>query len=122
MSKKKRITNTDGLEILDRLHFRGRQAREKALAKAKLNAQIAQEIYRLRTEAGLSQKGLAERVGTTASAICRLEDPDHTGHSLSMLERIGAALEQRIEIRFVPIRVARVTRVARAQTRHTATA
>lgn len=118
MSKKKNTT-TDGLEILDRLHFRGRPARENAVAKAKLNAQIAQEIYRLRTEARLSQKGLAELVGTTASVVCRLEDADYAGHSLSMLQRISAALEQRIEFRFVPIRV---TRVARAHAKHKATA
>lgn len=115
MSKKKRTTITDGLEILDRLHFRGRPARESAVAKAKLNAQIAQEIYRLRIEARLSQKGLAELVGTTASVICRLEDADYAGHSLSMLQRISVALEQRIEFRFVPIRV---TRVARAHAKH----
>ena len=107
MSKRKRTTITDGLEILDRLHFRGRPARERALAKAKLNAQIAQELYRLRTEAGLSQKDLAHLVGTTASVICRLEDADYAGHSLSMLQRISAALEQRIEVRFVPLRTIR---------------
>ena len=115
MNKKKNAPVSDGLEILDRLHFRGRPTRENALAKAKLNAQIAQEIYRLRTEAGLSQKGLAQLVGTTASAICRLEDADYAGHSLSMLQRISAALEQRIEIRFVPLR-------ARGHAKHKATA
>ena len=72
---------------------------------------IAQDIYRLRTEAKLSQKGLAELVGTTASAICRLEDADYGGHSLSMVQRICAALGQRMEIRFVPIRVTRATRI-----------
>ena len=40
---------------------------ERALA----DANIATDIYRLRTEAGLSQRELAERVGTTASVICR---------------------------------------------------
>ena len=116
MTKKKRsTTTTDGLEILDRLHFRGRPARERELEKARLNAQIAQEIYRLRTEARLSQKELAELVGTTASVICRLEDADYAGHSLSMLQRISAVLEQRIELRFVPIRVhARMKHKARA--------
>src|SRR5438093_10134766 len=114
MTKKKPTTITDGLEILDRLHFRGRPAREQALAKAKLNAQIAQEIYRLRTEAGLSQKDLARLVGTTASVICRLEDAEYSGHSLSMLQRISAALEQRIDVRFVPLRT------TRAHAKHTA--
>lgn len=52
----------------------------------------------------MSQRELAKRVGTTASVICRLEDADYEGHSLSMLRRIAAALDRRIEIRFVPAR------------------
>jgi mRNA-degrading endonuclease HigB of HigAB toxin-antitoxin module len=67
-----------------------------------LNAQIARKIHDLRTSAGLSQRELAERVGTSASAICRLEDADYEGHSLSLLKRIAEALDQRVEIRFVP--------------------
>jgi ribosome-binding protein aMBF1 (putative translation factor) len=66
-----------------------------------LNAEIARKIYRLRTRAGISQRELAKRVGTTASAICRLEDADYEGHSLFMLKRIAAALNKRVEIRFV---------------------
>jgi len=42
-----------------------------------LNAEIAREIYDMRTKAGLSQRELARRVGTSASAICRLEDGDY---------------------------------------------
>ena len=41
------------------------------------NAKIARTIYQLRTNAGLSQRELAARVGTSASAICRLEDADY---------------------------------------------
>ncbi|HLE62902.1 MAG TPA: helix-turn-helix transcriptional regulator [Pyrinomonadaceae bacterium] len=54
-----------------------------------LNAEIASLLYRLRTQAGLSQRELAKRVGTTASVICRLEDADYEGHSLAMLRRIA---------------------------------
>jgi len=101
-AKKKQRTITDGLKILDRLYFRT-PARQRALQKARLNAEIAQEIYALRTKAGLSQAQLAKLVATTASVICRLEDADYSGHSLSMLQRISAALNQRLEVRFVPI-------------------
>ena len=51
---------------------------------------------------GLSQRESAKLVGTTASVICRLEDADYEGHSLAMLNRIAAALNPRVEIRFVP--------------------
>ena len=67
-----------------------------------INADIARKVYDLRTKAGLSQRALAKQVGTTASVICQLEDVDYRGHSLSMLKRIAAALDQRIEIRFIP--------------------
>ncbi len=64
---------------------------------------VARKGYELRTEAGLSQRKLAELVGTTASVICRLEDADYEGHSLSMLNRIAAAVGKRVQITFVPI-------------------
>ena len=108
MSKRRRATS-DGLAILDRRHFRSRPARLRALAEATLNAQIAQEIYALRNKAGLTQKQLAQLVGTTDSVISRLEDAGYTGHSLSMLQRISAALNRRLEIRFVPLRTRRKT-------------
>jgi len=66
-----------------------------------LNAEIARQIFVMRTRAGLSQRDLAERVGTSASAICRLEDGDYEGHSLSLLKRVAAALDRRVEVRFV---------------------
>jgi transcriptional regulator with XRE-family HTH domain len=56
----------------------------------------------MRTQAGLTQRQLAAKLGTTASVICRLEDADYEGHSLAMLRRIAEVLGKRIEIRFVP--------------------
>jgi transcriptional regulator with XRE-family HTH domain len=58
----------------------------------------------LREQAGFSQTELAKRVGTTQSVISRLEDADYEGHSLAMLNRIAAAVERRVEIRFLPRR------------------
>jgi predicted transcriptional regulator len=63
---------------------------------------IAGQIYDMRTAAGLSQSELARLVGTSQSAISRLEDADYEGHSLQMLRRIAGALGRRVEIRFVP--------------------
>jgi hypothetical protein len=34
--------------------------------------------------------------------ISRLEDADYEGHSLTMLQRIAAALDQQLDIRFEP--------------------
>ncbi|MBL8232588.1 MAG: XRE family transcriptional regulator [Bryobacterales bacterium] len=63
---------------------------------------VARKIYELRIKAGLTQQELASRVGTTKSAISRLEDADYEGHSLSMMKRIAEALGKRVEIRFLP--------------------
>lgn len=103
MTKKLR-RSTDAVQILHRRHYAGSPKRLKNLEEARANQEIARSIYELRTRAGLTQSQLANLIGTTASAICRLEDADYEGHSLGMLRRIGAALNQRVEIRFVPIR------------------
>ena len=65
---------------------------------------MARKIRDLRTKAGLTQKQLAKLVGTTHSVVSRLEDADYEGHSLAMLNRIAAAMDKRVEIRFVPAR------------------
>lgn len=71
--------------------------------QALFDTEVASMIYDLRCKAGISQRALAEKIGTTASVICRLEDADYEGHSLAMLRRIAAALGKRVEIRFVSV-------------------
>ena len=74
------------------------------LEEARTGEEVARKIADLRTKAGLSQRELAKLVGTSASAICRLEDADYEGHSMAMLKRIAHTLNTRVEIRFVPLR------------------
>jgi transcriptional regulator with XRE-family HTH domain len=59
-------------------------------------------VMAARTAAGLTQRQLADLIGTKQSVIARLEDADDAGHSLSMLKRIADALGKRMEIRFAP--------------------
>lgn len=73
------------------------------VAEANLNARVAQLIYYAREEAGLTQKELAERVGTKQPVIARLEDADYEGHSLSMLQRIAVALGKRLRLSLGPL-------------------
>lgn len=68
----------------------------------KFNMAVAQLIYDARTAAGLTQRQLAELVGTTQPVIARLEDADYEGHSLTMLKRIAEALDRTVEVRLVP--------------------
>jgi ribosome-binding protein aMBF1 (putative translation factor) len=94
----------EAVEILHRRFYEGKPTQLKGLEEARANEEIARTIRALRTAAGLTQTQLARLIGTTASVICRLEDADYEGHSLAMLRRIAGALNQRVEIRFVPIR------------------
>ncbi len=103
MAKGKKLIS-DAVEILDRRYFRGKPQMQALLEEERMNADIGQKVYELRTQAGLSQRALAKLIGTTASVICRLEDSDYRGHSFGMLRRIAAALNQRVEIHFVPIK------------------
>lgn len=104
MAKKKRKPTSDAVEILHRRYYEGHPERLASLEEERANLDIACKIYDLRDKAGLTQKELAKLVGTTPSVISRLEDADYKGHSLSMLRRIAAALDKRVEIRFVRVR------------------
>lgn len=75
MRRKKKVTS-DAIAILHRRFFEGKPERLARLEQERLNAEIARELYAIRTKAGLSQRRLAALVGTTASVICRLEDAD----------------------------------------------
>lgn len=89
------------MKILYRCYYQGRAERLKGLEGARANDSVVRQLTALRLQAGMTQRHLAKLVGTTASAICRLEDADYEGHSLAMLNRIAAALKQRVVIRFV---------------------
>jgi len=93
----------DALRILRKVTGNN-EAVKAGIAQARINFEVAQMIYDARTRAGLSQSELAELIGSKQPVIARLEDADYEGHSLTMLQRIAAALEQRLELRFVPQR------------------
>jgi len=97
----KRKPTTDAVEILHRRYFEGKPERLAELEEARANHDVALKIHDLREKAGMTHAALAKQVGTTPSVICRLEDADYEGHSLTMLRRIAAALDRRIEIRFL---------------------
>ncbi len=92
----------DATQILDQMTGDDREM-QQLIAEETLNAEVARLIYEARTVAGLTQAELAERIGTKQPVITRLEDADYEGHSLSMLQRIALALNQRIELHFVPL-------------------
>jgi ribosome-binding protein aMBF1 (putative translation factor) len=103
--KKKRQLNSRALQFAyDRYVGADRELRV-AFEDGLSAADVASQIYKLRSRSGLSQRQLAAKVGTTASVICRLEDADYEGHSVSMLRRIATALGREVKIVFVPSRL-----------------
>jgi len=112
MSKLKNKKTDDAVEILHRRYVIGRPEKAAELERIRADDDVARKIYDLRAKAGLSQRELAKLVGTSASAICRLEDAEYEGHSLAMLHRIAHALNRRVEIRFMPLLKRRLSRSA----------
>ena len=97
----KRNPTSDAVQILRRRYYAGKPDRVAELEEARAEDKLARTIYELREQAGLTQERLAKLVGTTPSVISRLEHSAYEGHSLTMLKRIAAAVNKRVEIRFV---------------------
>lgn len=65
---------------------------------------ILDQILSARREAGLTQAQVAERMGTKAPAVARLEAALVSGKhspSLATLRKYAAALGKRVEVRFI---------------------
>lgn len=69
---------------------------------------LGQLIHDLRTGAGLSQRQLAERMGTTQSVISRLEESGGARNRIDTLARVAEALGRHLVVSFpekVPARL-----------------
>jgi ribosome-binding protein aMBF1 (putative translation factor) len=62
-----------------------REEYDRAYAAATLAGRLAELVYTLRTQAGLTQTELARRMGTTQSSIARIE----SGGSLPTLDMLA---------------------------------
>jgi transcriptional regulator with XRE-family HTH domain len=88
-----------------------KQFKRRALARPEVKAAydasadefaFLDEVLRARAEAGLTQAEVAARIGTTQSAIARLEsaEPKHSP-SIATLQRYAKALGYTVELRLV---------------------
>lgn len=59
---------------------------------------LAKEILQLRKEMNLTQKELAEKVGTSQPSIARVESGNYKNVSLSFIRKIGEVLGAKTEI------------------------
>ena len=76
---------------------------------------LGQLIYDLRRDAGLSQRELAERMGTTQSVISRLEEGGGARNRIDTLARVATALGRHLVLSFpaeVPNRLEDAIQVA----------
>jgi transcriptional regulator with XRE-family HTH domain len=70
--------------------------------KLKEEFELLDEILKARAEAGLTQAELAERIGTTQSAVARMETAiGKHSPSIATLKRYASALGYRLQLRLV---------------------
>src|SRR6266851_2214029 len=103
MPTKRKFKSAAVQELYDELIDDDTAAQEE-FEEGLVNIEAAQLIYVMRTKAALSQRDLARKIGTSASAINRLESADYQGHTIAMVRRIATALNRRLELRAIPIR------------------
>jgi transcriptional regulator with XRE-family HTH domain len=77
-------------------------ARRRGYEHAGRSIQLAMEIHGLREKRGLSQRELAERLGTTQSAVARLE-AGNVSPSLPTLDKVAEALGVELVVSFVDL-------------------
>lgn len=100
MSRKRKTT--DALRMLDNL-VGDDPERRLEIEQEFLNSKIAKIIHDARKRANLSQAQLARRVGTTQSAISRIENADYGGNrTLPLFVRILHALDARAHLEINP--------------------
>ncbi len=63
---------------------------------------LVSELLRARSKAGLTQEAVAERMGTTKSAVSRLEAAGKLSPSVTTLKKYANAVGCEIEIKLVP--------------------
>lgn len=64
---------------------------------------IIQAVIDARINKGITQEKLAKKMGTTQSAIARLES-GNANPSVAFLQKLASALSSRLEIKFIAIK------------------
>ncbi|MBI3614978.1 MAG: helix-turn-helix transcriptional regulator [Candidatus Omnitrophica bacterium] len=79
---------------------RFRKGYEEELEKLR----IVDTLIRLREQQGLTQAGLAHRIGVSQPFIAKLESGETHNFSLETLVKLAVALDSELEVRFHPHR------------------
>jgi DNA-binding XRE family transcriptional regulator len=81
---------------------RSRKGFTEAYGALELEYRVAGQLLKARARAGLTQDAVAERMGTTKSAISRLEAAGKHAPSLTTLQRYARAVGCDLQVRLVP--------------------
>lgn len=81
---------------------RARPGFNEAYDALELEYELANQLLKARARAGLTQDAVAARMGTTKSAISRLEGSGKHAPSLSTLRRYARAVGCSLQVRLVP--------------------
>ena len=93
-----------------------RRGFRKAYEDLKEEYTLAREMLGARSRFGLTQEAVAELMGTTKSAVSRLESAGKHVPSLTTLKKYAQAVGCRLEIKLVPnSRITRLTRITKKQ-------
>ena len=98
------------LEIMD-ADWGRRPGHREAVRRELDKLHLGEHIRDAREAQGLTQADLAASVGTTQSAIARLEAAEYTNFKLDTLLNIAAALNGQVSVRFPTARSAAKVRV-----------
>jgi DNA-binding XRE family transcriptional regulator len=71
-----------------------------------LEYQLANQMLKARSRAGLTQDAVAERMGTTKSAVSRLESAAKHAPSIATLKRYASAVGCELQVKLVPQKAA----------------
>jgi DNA-binding XRE family transcriptional regulator len=81
---------------------RARKGFTEAYDALELEYRVADQLLKARARAGLTQDAVAERMGTTKSAISRLEAAGKHTPSLATLQRYARAVGCDLQVKLVP--------------------
>jgi len=84
---------------------RARKGFTEAYQSLELEYHVAGQMLKARSRAGLTQDAVAERMGTTKSAISRLESAGKHAPSLATLKRYAHAVGCELQVKLVPQKV-----------------
>lgn len=69
-------------------------------AESFLDSYIATQIKVLREQAGLSQQGLADLIGTRQAVVSRIENVNYSKWNISTLKKLARAFRVRVKVSF----------------------